>query len=1122
MAELQIWGDGVVGTVIGAAVWNVRTVLACDWAGGRVLAFAVEDGSLTPWGDGYHEPEGIAVDGDTAFITERTGALLRQDLLAPGRAGAVEVASGLGAPHQLVLPGDGTAVVADRAGGRLVRVDLASGAVDVVVAGLGQPVGLAVGADGALFVAEQAGGVISRIDPDGTRTVLTSGLVGPFFLGWADPDRTQLLTTERAPAHRVGVLDLSAPLPVVQRLLGRSITQPSAAIMVGGRLVVSGQDRLVSLDASAGLRPGVDVGVPSGPIWPGGWSDVPINTGVSGYTRAELAITVEPAGVATISEHPGDGFDPVRPTVRLLAGGGLGAAEVVVRDAGPGSAELGRAPISVGFDETSPVDGPPLWVGDRTSTPLLHTLALVRGVDDAGTLLPRDAAGAVLPRWRVLAVLVDTGDATWPTTLSPTSLAPTIADAKSTWATVLTGAGSVDAFYREQSGGRLGLQLVGGSVQGPVSLGQTWSDWFTMSNGQWLAKDDVMNRVVGALQGTGIDWQQVDAVFMIVRSAGGGQIVWPRANGKAGPYKVKTLGGGDADVLLGKVAMPHDQTTAPSLGFTNVEVSSHELGHTLGLNDIYMNGPGFTDAMKARDLKTHELMANEAGLPHLSARHKLLLGFLDPAHVKAFSYDFDDDQTFDLAPLSAGLPSAGRFAAVELKVSPKISWFFEFRAPVPGVLGDQAAFASGQVMGYDAWNYKAPPVVGNARTPIILLNDDGDGEGPLIVAAQDYDVLNTENQNDISEFRLEVLAIVGGVAKVRVVVRPVAQPDPAIRNNNGEAGDWKSPDIEIQNEVSDVDPAFLNRPIVNIVNRVVATVTNVGGLPAPNVSVKISVKPFNTDDPDSEGWELLAPKITHDIAAGGTATFAADWTPPADRHYCIQARIDRYTSIPGAAADEPDVDNNLAQSNYFEVASKPSSPATREISIVDVHNPYDHPVSAAVEVQQDSNIYRTYVDHRWLHLEPGQTRSVRMEVESTATSIWDAIERHLPAGRSWLRTWLDHPELGDTPRSGSGVTMAASTAVATAVRLLERDARNVLVQVTSPAGGPPPSTGSVAVQARFDDDSTEVVSAPVEANGLARLAFEPGRGGDAVLRYSGSPGYAPSPATEVRLPDPPQ
>jgi hypothetical protein len=216
-------------------------------------------------------------------------------------------------------------------------------------------------------------------------------------------------------------------------------------------------------------------------------------------------------------------------------------------------------------------------------------------------------------------------------------------------------------------------------------------------------------------------------------------------------------------------------------------------------------------------------------------------------------------------------------------------------------------------------------------------------------------------------------------------VRPVAQPDPAIRNNNGEAGDWKSPDIEVRNEVSDVDAAFLNRPVVGVVNRVVAKVTNIGGLPAPDVSVRLAVKHFNTDDPDAEGWEPLGPKVTHDIPAGATVEFSADWTPPDDRHYCVQARIDRYTRIPGAAADEPDVDNNLAQSNYFEVASKPSSPATREISVVDVSNPYDHPVSAAIEVQQDSDLYRTYVDHRWLHLEPGQTRSVRMEVESTAT-----------------------------------------------------------------------------------------------------------------------------------------
>jgi hypothetical protein len=47
MAELQIWADGAAGEVIGCDVWNVRTVVACDWAGGRLLAFIIEHGDLT-------------------------------------------------------------------------------------------------------------------------------------------------------------------------------------------------------------------------------------------------------------------------------------------------------------------------------------------------------------------------------------------------------------------------------------------------------------------------------------------------------------------------------------------------------------------------------------------------------------------------------------------------------------------------------------------------------------------------------------------------------------------------------------------------------------------------------------------------------------------------------------------------------------------------------------------------------------------------------------------------------------------------------------------------------------------------------------------------------------------
>jgi len=241
-------------------------------------------------------------------------------------------------------------------------------------------------------------------------------------------------------------------------------------------------------------------------------------------------------------------------------------------------------------------------------------------------------------------------------------------------------------------------------------------------------------------------------------------------------------------VVLAKLGMPHDQLTAPGLGFTNVEVTSHELGHTLGLDDIYMD-TSYSAEMQARDLGGHELMGNEQNLPHIAARHKLLLGFLDPGHVRSFVVGLEDDVTFELAPLAAGLPPAGRVSAVELKVTPKLSWFFELRQPVPGKLGDGTAFgAGGQVMGYDATSYKNPPVVADKRRPIILLLDDGDGEGSLLVGGQDYEKLDTSHLDAIQTFRLEVLSITAGVAKVRVKTGKVAQPDPLLHDNNGEAG----------------------------------------------------------------------------------------------------------------------------------------------------------------------------------------------------------------------------------------------------------------------------------------------------------------------------------------------
>lgn len=1120
MAEPQVW-DATGSTLIGLDVWNVRTILGCDWSGGRLLAFALEDGQYSVWGDGYQRPEGVAVlEANRALITEAgAGTLLLQDLNQPGRAHATVVAGGLGAPHQVTLL-DAAALVADHAGGRLLRVDLTTGAVGVLLAGLAQPVGIAAAPDGTVYLAEQGTGSILRLAPDGTRSTLLSPLVAPFFLSWADADRTALLVPERGPANRVGVVRLDAPA-TIERLVGRSVSNPSHAVLAGDRLLVSAAGRVLALDAAGGLRGGVRVESPGAPLAAGAWADLSVDTGLTGYTRPELKLAVEPQGVASVSEHLTRDADPTRPTIRLLAGGAHGTADVVVRDAAS-NAELGRTPIEVGPHAAGP-DGPPLWIDQGTPPPPATLLSVQRGVNDHAALRPRDGAQNPTGTWRVLAVLVDTGDATWPTAVPP-GTAPTVAAAQAAWGTVFSGAAGVDAFFNELSGGRLRVSLVTGGVLGPVSLGKKWGDWFTMPAGsaQWITKPETYKQVVAALQAQGLDWTQVDCLFLLVRSAGG-SFVWPRAQSRVWNQKVKSPDGTkDLDVRLSAVAMPHDQTTVPNLGFTDVEVTCHELGHTLGLDDLYMDDVAtYTAQMRPRALGTRELMGNQSGLPHLSTRHKLLLGFLDPGHVRPFTYDEDADVTLELVPAAAGLPPAGRFAAVELRVAPKVSWFFEFRQAVPGRLGDGVPFGAGEVVGYDAWTYANPPVVANARRPIILLTDDGDGEGPILVAPEDYDVLDTNNPDRTSSFRLEVVSVAPGLARVRVTVRRVRQPDPSIRNHEGERTDFKSPDLEVRNELTrnGIDFFFgrleaTNVPIVGI-NEVVAKVRNIGDLPAPGVRVRFKVRPFNTADPDAEGWADLGEPVTHDIPANTTVDFVTEWSPQANVHHCLQARIDRYTRVPGAAADEPDVDNNLAQSNYFQVFSVVKSPASREATDVEVHNPHDRPAYAAVELRQDSDAYRSYVDHSWLLLQPGESRTVRLEVESKATSIWQAIESRYPHGLTWVRAWFDAIP-GDTSGSGTGAALGVSTVVSSHLEVAEQAPGAVYVRLSSPAGGPPPGEGTVALQVDYADGSHEVVMAEVDPGGWAGLHPRADEG-FGTLSYSGAPGYAPVTGVEVHL-----
>src|SRR5262249_43785173 len=135
-------------------------------------------------GTGYTNPEDVkaSADGAHAYVTERSGDLVKVALASANRASATVVASGMTAPQQMFLAETHHAayVVEYAPSGNLWRVDLTSGTKIAVLSGLDNAVGVVLSSDlQSAYISEQsgAGGRVSRFDlGTGTRHELVSGL----------------------------------------------------------------------------------------------------------------------------------------------------------------------------------------------------------------------------------------------------------------------------------------------------------------------------------------------------------------------------------------------------------------------------------------------------------------------------------------------------------------------------------------------------------------------------------------------------------------------------------------------------------------------------------------------------------------------------------------------------------------------------------------------------------------------------------------------------------------------------------------------------------------------------------------------------------------------------------
>ena len=198
-------------------------------------------------GTGYNQPEDVKVsaDGVHAYLTERTGDLLRVPLGAADRVNAAVVASGMTAPQQLFLDEANHAAytVEYAPNGRLLRIDLSTGAKTAILSGLQNAVGVVLSADRQFaYISEQTTGPdqgrISRFQlSNGQRHPVVTGLTAPFFLTWSDISETALLVPERDPANRLRSVNVVTGAAAV--VAGGLPVRPSSVAIAGpGTLLV--------------------------------------------------------------------------------------------------------------------------------------------------------------------------------------------------------------------------------------------------------------------------------------------------------------------------------------------------------------------------------------------------------------------------------------------------------------------------------------------------------------------------------------------------------------------------------------------------------------------------------------------------------------------------------------------------------------------------------------------------------------------------------------------------------------------------------------------------------------------------------------------------------------------
>lgn len=712
-------------------------------------------------------------------------------------------------------------------------------------------------------------------------------------------------------------------------------------------------------------RPRVRLDFSSEPYFVGSYAKIKVKTRNIDFDDLDFNI-VEGAPGGYISYCRDAHFDINNPDIMVCFGYLPGNYHLEVRKRSDGSL-LNTFYFSVGLK----------WTDEKVGPGLSFT-----GISENITFNPTWGGGPSTPQnlnvvpasgtRRIAIILIDCSDARYSTNSA------TLTAIRDRWMNEaingVNNAGRMEsarAWYREVSYNTYDLSA---TIFGPVNLPNAWNTYF---NNDGSPINTFWQQAVTGCDST-INYNDFDNLIFVSEaftdSMGNVMNAWPY--GGAGTFTTA-----EGDKNLGVVSMPREW----GAGFRadrNVRATIvHELGHSLGLGDQYTPSTG-------RNTGSWEPMNSEDLLPHFTIAHRMMLGWVQEPWLKTYNFSNGGggvvNDTVTLNPIERGAPVAGNSTGIEIRIADGLNYYVEYRAPQNLQIGDRSLPVPNAVLVTDVDS--SPGDAPISRPAILLVGNDIDGDGSVLVNGTDYEATDTSDPTFPTDFKLSVAGINADKADVTIQYGINSKPDPSIRPwPAGADRQWQSPDIEVQNTRNLADPAnWFNVPWAGNPNTVIAKVTNNGDLAAPGVRVEFYVKNYTVGGSP----ETFLGADTRDIPARGDVNFTTNWNPPGNGHYCIIVRIPGYQTPPPNPTIEGNIFNNLAQSNYDRFISATASPASREMTQVEVGNPYDKPTTVYIRPGQTNPLYRTYVEHTSLYLQPGETRMVELMFEYDPQNLY--------------------------------------------------------------------------------------------------------------------------------------